>query len=155
MSIVNISNDKIPLAGCFVQNKEDLFDCWITARALAMRMHVNWDVPGEQHTSKGSHLGSCSSRVEPHTITCCVAHVLLATMSVQAPPAVSVPDPKLDPTELASSLPQAQLENLRYKVIQIMDSIGNLIMTLNTPHGVGVAGGLAGWQVSPGFQYKV
>lgn len=66
-------------------------------------------------------------------------------MSIQPPAPPPLPDPKLDATTLSNALPHSQLENLRYKIIQIMESIGNLIVTLNTPHGSGVAGGLAGW----------
>ncbi|KAG8762417.1 hypothetical protein FRC12_009045 [Ceratobasidium sp. 428] len=61
------------------------------------------------------------------------------------PPPISVPDPKIDPTTAASSLPQAQLENLRYKITQIMESINGLMITLNAPQPGGVAGGLAAW----------
>ncbi|CAE6455503.1 unnamed protein product [Rhizoctonia solani] len=41
-------------------------------------------------------------------------------------------DPKLDATTLSSQLPQSQVENLRYKVVQIMESINGLLVTLNT-----------------------
>ncbi|QRV93071.1 hypothetical protein RhiJN_21089 [Ceratobasidium sp. AG-Ba] len=61
----------------------------------------------------------------------------------QIPP--PVPDPKLNPAELAASLPQAQLEDLRYKIQQIMESINGLMVTLTTPQNTGVGGGLAGW----------
>ncbi|KAG8712457.1 Bud site selection protein, Revert to axial protein 1, partial [Ceratobasidium sp. 395] len=61
------------------------------------------------------------------------------------PPPLSAPDPKIDPTTAASSLPQAQLENLRYKITQIMESINGLMITLNAPQPGGVAGGLATW----------
>ncbi|CAE6449249.1 unnamed protein product [Rhizoctonia solani] len=62
-------------------------------------------------------------------------------MSIPAPaPPPPIPDPKLDPTGLSSQLPQAQIENLKYKIIQIMEGINGLLVTLNT-------GGmqLAGW----------
>ncbi|CAE7182267.1 unnamed protein product [Rhizoctonia solani] len=54
-------------------------------------------------------------------------------MSIPAPAPPPVPDPKLDPTTLSSQLPHAQIENLRYKVMQIMESINGLLVTLNTP----------------------
>ncbi|CAE6339604.1 unnamed protein product [Rhizoctonia solani] len=53
-------------------------------------------------------------------------------MSIPVPAPPPVPDPKLDPTTLSSQLPQAQVENLRYKIIQIMESINGLLVTLNT-----------------------
>ncbi|KAF8603593.1 hypothetical protein BDV93DRAFT_556290 [Ceratobasidium sp. AG-I] len=65
-------------------------------------------------------------------------------MSAPLPPA-PVPDPKIDATASAAALPQAQLENLRYKITQITESITGLIVTLNTQQGNGVAGGLAAW----------
>ena len=65
-------------------------------------------------------------------------------MSAPPPPA-PVLDPKIDATAAAAALPQAQLENLRYKITQITESITGLIVTLNTQQGNGVAGGLAAW----------
>ncbi|ELU38871.1 hypothetical protein AG1IA_07099 [Rhizoctonia solani AG-1 IA] len=53
-------------------------------------------------------------------------------MSIPVPPPPPVPDPKLDATTLSTQLPQAQVENLRYKIIQIMESINGLLVTLNT-----------------------
>ncbi|KAG9121386.1 hypothetical protein FRC07_002682, partial [Ceratobasidium sp. 392] len=64
-------------------------------------------------------------------------------MSAPIPALPPVPDPKIDPTTAASALPQAQLENLRYKITQIMESINGLIITLNAPQPGAVAGGLA------------
>ncbi|KAH7338400.1 hypothetical protein B0J17DRAFT_422413 [Rhizoctonia solani] len=55
-------------------------------------------------------------------------------MSIPTPvPPPLIPDPKLDPTTLSSQLPQAQVENLRYKIIQIMEGINGLLITLNMP----------------------
>ncbi|KAG8741961.1 Bud site selection protein, Revert to axial protein 1 [Ceratobasidium sp. 414] len=66
-------------------------------------------------------------------------------MSVPAPAPPPIPDPKLNPTTAASSLPLAQLENLRYKITQIIESINGLMITLNAPQPGGIAGGLAAW----------
>ncbi|CAE6430166.1 unnamed protein product [Rhizoctonia solani] len=52
-------------------------------------------------------------------------------MSLPIPTPIA--DPKLDPTTLSNRLPQAQIENLRYKIVQIMESINGLLVTLNTP----------------------
>ncbi|CAE6443682.1 unnamed protein product [Rhizoctonia solani] len=54
-------------------------------------------------------------------------------MSLPVPTPTPIPDPKLDPTTLSNRLPQAQIENLRYKIVQIMESINGLLVTLNTP----------------------
>ncbi|KAL5634170.1 hypothetical protein ACGC1H_006114 [Rhizoctonia solani] len=54
-------------------------------------------------------------------------------MSIPPPAPPPIPDPKLDPTTLSNRLPQAQIENLRYKIIQIMEGINGLLITMNTP----------------------